>query len=404
MATTPAWTWTDEELADACARAIPGCVLLPPMIAKTPDAPDVPTPAGLAPVVAALRPGERAVVIVSDQTRKTGADHVLPVLWDGWRSRGVTRHDRIGILGPSIAAEFSDRILAHDAFASPCASLGRTSRGTPIEVNRLAVDADAVIPIGGVVFHYFAGFTGGRKSIVPGVASARTIAANHSLTLDTVRRAWHPAVEIGRLPGNPVAEDLAEAAAAVPVRASVQTVLDGNGRFAGVFAGEMTQAHRDACDCARRLFGVTLGDPADVAVATAGPARNWLQSHKALVNASRAIRPDGVIVLVAPCPEGIGSASLERWLAAPSLDAIMDGIADSADINAQTALSSRTRGRKTILVSGLPHDAVARMGMEPADSLPAALRAAQARIGPRPDPVRVLPMPQAWVTVPFPAA
>ncbi|OPZ31538.1 MAG: hypothetical protein BWZ02_00138 [Lentisphaerae bacterium ADurb.BinA184] len=384
--------------------------------APCPEAPL--SPGILQPAVDAVDAGERVVVVVSDHTRKTGAAAILPMLLDGWRQRGVRPEDiavliacgshraptpdEVGhILGPPAMALVGNRIVIHDAFRSDCVPLGRTSRGTPVAVNRLLVETPAVVTIGGVVFHYFAGFTGGRKSIVPGAAAAATIAANHSLTIAADAGTFHPAVQLGRLAGNPVAEDLEEAAAFVPVRGSVQTVLDGTGRLAGVFTGSLAETHRQACNLARRLFACTLAAKADVVVASAGAARNWVQSHKALVNASRAVREDGVIVLDAPCPEALGSQSLEQWLRRRTPSAIIAGIAESADINAQTALSTLLRGRQTVLVTQMTADAAALTGMRPAATLPEALRQAADRLPPqrRPHP-SVLLMPEAWLTVP----
>lgn len=401
------------------SQALPDAVLLPPVCCRE-TAPLHLTAALLAPAVNAVRAGESVTVVVSDHTRHTGAAELLPFLLDGWQARGVRLDDvRILIacgshrgptpdevahlLGPETASRCAGRIHTHSAFTSPCDSLATTRRGTPVEVNRLALAAGALVTIGGVVFHYFAGFTGGRKSVVPGLASARTIAANHSLSIDAAAGRFREGVEIGCLEGNPLAEDLEEAAAFVPVRASVQTVLDRQGRVAGVFAGELRSAHRAACEFAQTLFAFSLAEPADVVLAAAGSARNWVQSHKALVNASRAVRPGGVVVLVAPCPEGLGSESIRRWLALGSPAAIISGLAEAADINAQTALSTLLRGRRAVLVTEMSETDVALTGMHRAATLADAVVFARQRLPAerRCSPL-VLPMPEAWLTVPFP--
>ena len=373
----------------------------------------------LRPLRDAVTPGESVVLVVSDQTRKTGLERILPLLWPMWRAagmcaedlsllvacgshRGPTPDEIRAILGPSGYADLAHRVFVHDAFTSPCTRLGVTTRGTPVEIADLAVCADAVVTVGSVLFHYFAGLSGGVKSIVPGIASSRTIAANHSLTIDREQACPDPRVQIGRLRGNPVADDLREAAAYLPVRASVQTVRHPGGTFAGVFAGEPDEAHRLACETAVRVFGCPVERKADVVLARAGPARNWLQSHKALVNASRAVTEDGVIVLVAPCSEGVGSESLTHWLARGTPEAVIAGILESADINGQTALSTLTRGKKTILVSELPTGTVRQMRMQPARTVAEALRAARDRLGSVKAAEPLLRcMPEAWVTVPL---
>lgn len=401
------------------AASFPAATVATPLRCQARDV-VVLTPELLAAAVSAVVPDERILVVVSDQTRKTGADLILPLLLDGWRHRGVREADLELIVacgshrapeppelerlvgGRDVLDAFGAGVTAHDAFMSPCRCVGHTRRGTPVEVSVRALEAAALVTVGGVTPHYFAGFTGGRKSVVPGLASARTIAANHSLTIDFSTQSFRHGVEIGALAGNAVAEDLEEAAALVPVRASVQTVLDGEARLVGCCCGPLQAAHRRACDLARDCFFCRLPALADVVVASAGPARNWLQSHKALVNASRAVSAAGVIVLVAPCSEGLGSASLQRWLELGSVEAILAEIAKSADINAQTALSTLWRGRQAVLVTDMAPDLVRRMGMTPAATLAEALALTRERLpGGSQRAVRVLPMPEAWLTVPF---
>jgi len=359
------------------------------------------------------------LLVVSDQTRKTAADRVLPVLLREWQRHGLdlerfslvvacgthrtpTHPELLQIIGPEAFRLLTPRITAHDAFNTPCTRVGTTSRGTPVELNRNAVEVDAVITIGAVLFHYFAGFTGGRKSIVPGLASAATIARNHSLTIDLEHQRPDPAVGLGRLTGNPVAEDLDEAAEFLSARATVQTVVDAAGNTAGVFAGNLRDAHQSACRLAADIFGFPLRQPVDIVIGTAGPARNWLQSHKALVNATEARTNNGIVLLHAPCTEGLGSASLARWLGTRKQRDIIRGIAETADINAQTALSTLTRGSRAILLNVEDPDVVAVTGIPCAEDLKDALTQARDRL---PDNGRgtptILPMPEAWLTVPL---
>jgi nickel-dependent lactate racemase len=210
-------------------------------------------------------------------------------------------------------------------------------------------------------------------------------------------------VEVGRLDGNPLAEDLEEAAALLPVAATAQTVLDGEGRLVALCCGPLRRAHREACRAAAARFAVPLAARGDLVLADAGPARNWVQSHKALVNAERAAAPGGVIILHAPCPEGLGSASLRHWLERGTPAAILASLPGRADINAQTALSTLLRGRRAILVApGAPAD-LALAGMPVAEDLRQALLLARERLpaAALAQP-RVVRLPQAWLTVPCP--
>ncbi len=370
------------------------------------------------PVVRTVGSGERVVFLVSDQTRKTGLAALLPGFLRLWRQhglrleqltflvacgshRGPTPAELARVFGPEVWSDCRDSVQIHNAFSSPCRRLGTTRRGTPVELSELAVRADAVISCGAVVLHYFAGFSGGPKSVLPGIASARTIAANHRLSLDPGRAGFARGVAPGRIDGNPVAEDIAEGAAFLPVRATIQTVVGPDGRLAAVFAGCPETAVAPARATAARLFLRPLSTPADVVVASAGAAPNWVQAHKALVNACRAVAPEGTVVLDAPCPEGLGSDSIRRWLEKGTPQAIVRGLAECADINGQTALSTLLRGRRTILVTRMSAEQVRLTGMERVEDLAAGVGLARDRMqgAGRSNP-RILLMPQAGLTVP----
>ncbi len=380
-------------------------------------------PETFASVTGSIRRRERTVLIISDQTRKTGLDSALPAFLEQWESTGLeledleflvacgshrapTEEELQGIFG-KIAWERvagTCRVRVHDAFSTPCRRLGQTRRGTPIEIAEIAVQADAVVVWGAAAFHYFAGFSGGPKSIVPGIASRDTIAANHSLSLDPEHGGFARGVRAGTTRGNPVWEDLAEAAAVLPVRAAIQTVMRPDGAIAALFCGEPVPAHRAACHKARELFSFQLGAAADLVIADVEGAPNWLQSHKALVNAERALSPRGVVVLNAPCPEGLGSVSLRRWLEvgeANGISAIMRGLAAAPDINGQTAVSTRLRAPRAVAVTRLEPALIQLLGVAPAENLDQALVRARERLERAGiHQPRVLLMPAARHTVP----
>ncbi|HJP35687.1 MAG TPA: nickel-dependent lactate racemase, partial [Gammaproteobacteria bacterium] len=266
-------------------------------------------------VLKPFRPGESVLIIVSDSFRQTRADQVLPVLLEGLEAAGIA-DDRVSILfstgthrgpyedeqrailGEGAFARLQGRIYSHDAWnQEELVHIGTTRRGTPVELNRRLLDADRVIATGAVVFHYFGGFGGGRKSIVPGVASGRTIAANHAMNLHPTNDTLDANVRIGELKGNPVAEDMLEAALLTRVDFIVNTVLNRDGEIAKVFAGDLAQAHEAACAFAAELFTAPIGERADLVVAASPGTRNFVQTHKALFNAYQAVKPEGRIVL-----------------------------------------------------------------------------------------------------------
>lgn len=335
--------------------------------------------------------GEKVCFVVSDQTRQTAADLVLSEVLRGLGDKGCRIEDMIilvasgihrppserellQILGGDIVREFRDRIFIHDADNDAgLVHVGTTKRGHRVRVNRRAVEADRLVPIGSATYHYHAGFGGGRKSLVPGIASRDTIAHNHSLTLDPACDRIHPGVEIGRLDGNPVSEEMLEAAYMCRPDIIINTVLDVSGGLLGVFSGELDAAHRAACRMAEEVSRIDLEQPADFIVASAENAPDWIQSHKALFNAQRAVKKDGRVVLVAPCLEGLGNERFRYWIRkAASLDFFSE-LRGSSEINGQTALSSKVRGVNTILVTQMPQRDAEDLGIETAPDLDAAV-------------------------------
>jgi nickel-dependent lactate racemase len=249
-----------------------------------------------------------------------------------------------------------------------------------VRVNRRAVECDRLILTGTCVMHYFGGYGGGRKSLVPGIAAADTIAQNHARNLDPVEDRLNPAVRIGALDGNPVAEDMLEASRFCRVDGIVNTVLNRRGEIAGLFAGEMDAAHRAAADFARGLYAVPIARRADIVIASAGAAKNFIQSHKALFNAYQAVKPGGRIIFLAPAPEGYGGNKFRDWISLGSRDAIIAALRTRAEINGQTALSTIEKAAITLMVTELPEADVALMGARKAQSLEAAIQTARAEL------------------------
>ena len=368
-----------------------------------------------------IRPGESVAVLVSDAFRQTGADRVLPVMFEGLERAGISLDDccivfatgthrspteveQARILGPAVSARFRGRTFVHDpGDEANLVFIGTTSRGTSVKINKRVCACDRLIATGAVVLHYFAGYGGGRKSICPGIAGTETIAHNHARNLDPKAPRLNPAVRIGRLDGNPVAEDMLEAARLVNVDCIVNTVLNRHGQIAGVFAGEMDAAHRAAARFAYDLFAVSIPERADLVIASAGAAKNFVQSHKALFNAYQAVKPEGRIIFLAQCPERYGGNKFAQWLSLGNREAIIAGLRRNAEINGQTALSTREKAPSAIMLSDLTGEEVVALGAQKAGSLSEALEQARADLRRRgiADPTCYL-MPSASYTVPIP--
>ncbi len=338
-----------------------------------------------------IQHGERVAIVLSDAFRHTGIAELLPALVEEVFRRGVNAadlsflvatgvhrpptSDELGkIMGAELYARYGAQCFPHvPEDANALLFAGNTSRGTPVWLNRRLFAVDRVILTGTVVLHYFAGFGGGRKSIVPGLAGEQTIAANHSLNLHPSDDRLNPDVQIGRLVGNPVAEDMAESAAFAPVHCIVNTVLNRENRIAGLFVGERNAAHEAACDFAAKMYEAPLPHAADLVIASAGAAHNFVQSHKALFNAYQAMKPGGRIVFLSPAHEGLGAAGFREWLALGSRHAVIRRLRESAEINGQTALSTLEKAPSAVMVTEMETADVGLTGGRKGESFQAAV-------------------------------
>ncbi len=347
-----------------------------------------------------ISPGERILVVVSDATRATASAQVINLLARRLIALGVAPADlRIifatGIHRPVTAQEKNElltpfitqrlRTLDHDAAdAAQHVDLGTTERGTPIEVNRALVEHDHVILTGGISFHYFAGFTGGRKSVCPGLASARTIAATHLHALDNVRGGRRAGVGAGRLDGNAVHEECERAAAEVAPSFLLNTVVDERGRAVSLYAGDWRAAHRRACAEYAADHTLKIAEQRPLVVVSCGGAPydiDMIQAHKALDMAAHACADGGDIILLAACPDGAGRASFLQWFDAADARALEARLLDRYAVSGQTAwaLLTKTERFRVQLVSELPEDAARRMRFTRARTLDEALARVDAR-------------------------
>lgn len=268
-----------------------------------------------------LKDVEDVVFLVNDGTRPTPTSKVLDALanhMDLKRARyliatGAHRAPTEGelkfIFGDHLD-DLRDRILVHDAKHSKCVHLGVSKNGTDMDVNEVAVKADRLIIITSVEPHYFAGYTGGRKSFLPGVASFRTIEQNHRL-------AMRPEARSLALEGNPVHEDMMDALSVVKKDIfSIQVVLDRHQDIYRAAAGDLHQAFHQAVEWADEVFSITIPRRYD-AVITVAPYPmdvDLYQSQKAIDNAKWALKEGGTMVLVSKCREGLGDDTFVRQL------------------------------------------------------------------------------------------
>ncbi len=265
-------------------------------------------------------PDTSVVIIVSDTTRPTPTAQMLPLLFEelyrgGVRDENITIIFALGIHRNQTDEEM-ERIVGKDIYKrirciehdnTRCRNVGETSRGTPIEIFEEVLDADVVVCMGNIEFHYYAGYSGGAKAILPGVSSRESIIANHKMMIDEKS-------STGRI-DSPVRQDMEEAAEYVGVDFLLNVVLNSKKEIVYATAGHVVDAHRMGVVQVDNMYKISA-EPADVVIVSPGGYPkdiNIFQAHKALDNAKNAVVEGGTIILAAQCSEGLGNAVYEHW-------------------------------------------------------------------------------------------
>jgi nickel-dependent lactate racemase len=251
-------------------------------------------------------------------------------------------------------------------------------RGTLIEVNRALKEFSKVIVTGAAGFHYFAGFTGGRKSICPGLASARTIEATHMLALDFERGGRRQGVGTALVDGNAVSEECERVAEIVNPAFSINAMVDDQGRVERIFAGHWRAAHRAACAEYLASHAQQINEKREVVVVSCGGAPydiNMIQAHKALDMAAHACADGGTIIFLAECGDGLGRADFMKWFESKDSRALEQRLRDAYEVNGQTAwaLLTKTERFQVRIVTDLTNEQTRAMRMTKVHSLDEAL-------------------------------
>lgn len=341
-----------------------------------------------------LQGKENVLIIVNDATRPTPTAKVMEILYPklaGKRfkvliatgsHRAPTGEEYDFIFG-KIYPALKGHIEVHDAKKSECFSLGKTRHGNDLMLNRLVREADAIIPIGSIEPHYFAGYTGGRKSLMPGVASYDCITANHRLAISSAAQAMV-------LSGNPVADELDDAEEllkAFPVFA-IMTVLDGHQAVYAAAAGDLGESFRSLLPKADEVFVVPIRRQAEIVVTVSLEPNDidLYQSQKALDNGKTALRDGGIIILVSACRSGVGSqAFLDLLSSEGTCQAVVDKLDREYKLGYHKAGKMAEIGvrAKMWAVTPLDRHLIAKAQMRPFDGVAEALAEAFREQGPQ---------------------
>lgn len=380
----------------------------------------VSSPVASRPLNEVVHPGERVLVLAPDSHRLWVKARVwMPMVVAELNRAGVRdadiellvatgTHQRVGYRGKMDI--FGDRlpgrlrVSVHDARdPGQLAYIGRSVAGTPMWVNRRALAADKIIFTGGIVSHAFAGFSGGRKMVVPGISGMPTILANHRRALSPKRGGGvHPGAVPGLLDGNPVSEDMEDVASRLNPSFIINFVVSESGDFLGVFAGHWKEAHRRGCAFVEDAFRMPVAQKADIVLASRGGYPmdlTFYQAFQSNANAQAALKKDGVLIMVGQCSGGLGSDEFARWFDLGSLEAIEETLREDFTVPGFVVYRAAVLARKMrrlILVSDLDPALVSRIGVVPHATIQSALKEAWSLI----PAGRVLCMPHASQTIP----
>lgn len=363
-----------------------------------------------------LQPGQKVAFICNDPTRVANSHDFMPILVEELNKMGIKDEDMriVFALGTHrkmtqeemIEAVGEDVAKRLPMYNSDCNKqedfeyFGETSFGTPVWLNKLICDVDLVIMTGTIVHHFFSGFGGGRKAVLPGVAAMETIRRNHSLMMS-------PDAQLGKLHGNPVYEDQMEGVRLFAKEHRMflfNAILDAKKQFLKIFAGDWEKAHLEACKFVDKVYGVEIDAPADIVIASCGGYPkdiNVYQLQKTMDNAWCAVKDGGVVIIIGECEEGSGSAALEKALQEhPSPDAIKLQLEKNFVIGAHKAfaITRLMKKAKFILVSALDKKIASDLLFEAVDNVDEAIKLAEKYVG---SDYKIILMPQGSLTVPL---
>lgn len=358
--------------------------------------------------------GDRVVVIVDDYTRPCPDDILLPPILEELRSGGVRKEDITiisatglhppipeklkEIVGKEVLEEYE--VIYHNAEKSEMKLFGKTSFGVPVRVNKLVADADFKVSTGFIEPHFFAGFSGGRKSIMPGVSAKESIYGNHSYKMLA-----NPKARAGVLRGNPVYEDSVEHAQRVRHNFIVNVILNSDKKTGKIVAGDWMKAYERGVKLSREIVKVKFEQKVDITVTTNNGYPldlDLYQTVKGIYTASTVTRKGGCIIVASECRDGVGPDEfLKLHKEARSPDEVLETIRREEPLMAQwqnQVLASIQKDKKIYLVSELEDHVVEDFMIKPMDSVESALEEALGKVGTK---AKITVLPEGPVTLPI---
>lgn len=371
------------------------------------------------PLAELVKPGDTVVIVHTDITRATPNDRILPVLLDTLEAAGVARKDitllnGLGTHRKQTEAELRDmlgdriveqyRWLQHDCNDDQnLVPLGITSLGNPVRINRYYLAADVRILTGFIEPHFFAGFSGGPKAILPALSGAESVFTNHGLQM-----IGHPQATWGVTEGNPIWEEMREVALRTRPDFLLNVTLNARREITGVFAGEMLAAHARGCAFVKEMAMVEVAEPYDIVITTNSGYpldQNLYQSVKGMSAASQIVRQGGSIIIAAACEDGLPDHGRygELLAEAGSPEGVLEMIAQpgfSEQDQWQVQIQAQIQLRSDVHVysSFLTDEQIRGALFIPCRDIEQTLKEVQIRSGPS---ARICTIPEGPQTIPY---
>ena len=338
---------------------------------------------------------KKILIVVNDITRPTPYEIILPPLLDELHQIGIKKENIIFMVATGIHRSnspeeikemFGENIFSaykfinHNCDDPHLKDLGKLKSGNKLWVDPIVSDIDFIITTGVIVPHYFAGFSGGRKSILPGICGRKTIEANHANMV-------HPDARAGNLKGNPVDEEMQEAAEKVGVDFNINVVTNEHYEIIEIIAGELLASWQQGVEICKQIYICPIEKKADVVIVSAGGYPkdiNVYQAQKALDNAYQAVKSGGTIILLAECSEGYGEPTFEKWIEeANAPDDIIKRLKKKFVLGGHKAYSIAKLAKEVevILISSLPPEKIRKLFFIPMEDISQALNYVKDKYG-----------------------
>ena len=367
-------------------------------------------PIGSARLRELVKAGQKIAIVTSDISRPLPSYDVLPGVLEELFAAGVAKEDitvvfALGSHRPHTQEEMI-QLVGQDVFSQvrcvdsdpgDCIHMGTTPAGTPVDITRVVAEADFKICLGNIEFHYFAGYSGGAKAIMPGVSTRDAIQANHRMMVSQDACA-------GKLEGNPLRADIEQAGDICGIDYIVNAVLDEHKHIVYAVAGDVTKAHRVGCAYLDQMYRCSIPQKADIVLVSQGGApkdANLYQTQKALDNAKHAVKKGGTIILMGACPEGLGSKKFESWLVnAPTAHSMVERIGKEFELGGHkaAAIGMVLENAAIDLISEMDPAFVRSIFLNPQPDLETAFAQAMEKYG---DNATVIAMPYGGATLPI---